>query len=126
MTEKPPPFIKLPYAVYDSPQFDALKPIYITVLLLLIRKFNGHNNGGISLGKREAARRCHCSEATAWRALDRLQKANLIALTYKGHLVPEIGRPDVASRWRLSFAPEPKSTKTRTKLKVIRGGAVPK
>jgi len=35
------PFIMLPYAVYDSPEFTKLKPIDIAVLLLLIRKHNG-------------------------------------------------------------------------------------
>jgi hypothetical protein len=45
-------FIMLPYAVYDSPAFAELKPIEIAVLLLLIRKHTGHNNGNISLGLR--------------------------------------------------------------------------
>src|SRR5262245_4352877 len=97
------PFIMLPYAVYDGPIFAALKPIDIAVLLLLIRKHNGYNNGGIALGVREAAKRCHCSQMTACRALARLQKDGLISATYKGHLVPEIGRPDVATRWQLNF-----------------------
>jgi hypothetical protein len=100
------PFIMLPYATYDSPTFAALKPIDIAVLLLLIRKHNGHNNGAISLGLREIVNRCHCSQATAWRALNRLQQANLISRSYKGHLVPEVGRPDVATRWRLNFVPD--------------------
>jgi hypothetical protein len=33
----------------------------------------------------------------------RLQKADLITLTYKGHMVPEIARPNAASQWRLNF-----------------------
>jgi hypothetical protein len=97
------PFIMLPYTVYDSPQFAALEPIHIAIFLLLIRKHNGQNNGSITLGVREAAKRCHCSQATACRALGRLQKDGLISITYKGHLVPEIGRPDVATRWQLNF-----------------------
>jgi hypothetical protein len=96
-------FIMLPNAVYDSPAFAALAPIHIAMLLLLIRKHNGHNNGAIGLGVREAARRCHCSQATACRALERLQKDGFISATYKGHLVPESGRPDAATRWRLNF-----------------------
>jgi hypothetical protein len=101
----------LPHAVYDSPTFAALRPIDIAVLLLLMRKHNGHNNGAIVLGLREVVNRCHCSQATAWRALNSLQRANLISISYKGHLVPEVGRPDVASRWRLNFVietPKPK------------------
>jgi hypothetical protein len=100
----------LPHAVYDSPTFAALRAIDIAVLLLLIRKYNGQNNGSITLGLREVVNRCHCSQTTAWRALNNLQKANLIGISYKGHLVPEVGRPDVATRWRLNFvtdAPKP-------------------
>ena len=100
------PFIMLPHAVYDSPTFAALKPIDIAALLVLIRKYNGHNNGAIPLGVRETARRCHCSQMTACRALARLQEAGLITAAYKGHLVPEIGRPDVATRWKLNFLKE--------------------
>jgi hypothetical protein len=100
------PFIMLPYAVYDSPEFAALAPIHVAILLLLVRKHNGRNGDAISLGTREAAKRCHCSQPTACRALAHLQKAGLISVTYKGHLVPEIGRPDVATRWRLNFIKE--------------------
>lgn len=88
----------LPHSLYDSPTFAALEPIHIAILLLLIRKHNGHNNGGIALGVREVAQRCHCGKTTASRAFTRLQKDGLISITYKGHLVPEIGRPDAATR----------------------------
>jgi hypothetical protein len=109
------PFIMLPHAVYDSPAFAALKPIDIAVLLLLIRKHNGHNNGAIALGLREVAARCRCSLTTACRSLVNLQKANLISITYKGHLVPEFGRPDVASRWQLNFLADPPKTPKSTR-----------
>jgi hypothetical protein len=104
------PFIMLPYALYDSPIYAALRPIHVAVLLLLLRKHNGRNNGSIPLGTREAARRCHCSQSTACRALTELQLAGFITVTRKGHLVPEIGRPDVASRWRLNFLQEASPT----------------
>jgi DNA-binding transcriptional regulator YhcF (GntR family) len=100
------PFIMLPHAVYDTPTFAQLKPIHVAILLLLIRKHNGYNNGAIALGVREAANRCHCSQMTACRAFTRLQNDGLITATYKGHLVPEIGRPDIATRWKLNFLKE--------------------
>jgi hypothetical protein len=117
------PFIRLPWEIYDSPEFQALKPMDIAVLLLLIRKHSGHNNGNISLGVREAATKCHCSQMTACRALKSLQDAGLIAVTYKGHLVPEIGRPDVATRWRLNFVNETANGKDAN---VVRLNALPK
>jgi len=99
-------FIKLPYEVFDSPEFKALEHIDIRVLLLLIRKYNGFNNGGIQLGVREVVNKCVCGMATASRSLANLQKNGLISATYKGHLVPEYGRPNVPTRWRLNFVPE--------------------
>jgi hypothetical protein len=116
-------YIKLPHSVYDSPEFQALSVIDIAVLLLLIRKHSGHNNGNISLGVREVAKKCHCGQTTACRALRSLEKAGLITSTYKGHLVPEIGRPDVATRWRLNFVNE---TKNRNGSNIVRLSALPK
>ena len=102
----------LPHTVYDSPVFATLKPVDIAVLLLLIRKHTGHNNGAISLGVREIAMRCRCGQATALRSLAKLRQAGVITATYKGHLVPEVGRSDAASRWRLNFVSDtPKSTR---------------
>jgi hypothetical protein len=120
---KPDGFIKLPYAIYDSREFQALSTTDIAVLLLMVRKHDGYNNGNISLGLREVVKRCHCSQMTAWRALKNLQAADLITATYKGHLVPEIGRPDVATRWKLNFVDE---TIKRKNGKVIPLRAVPR
>jgi DNA-binding IclR family transcriptional regulator len=103
MRKKNPPFIMVPHAIYDSPAWKTLLPIDIAVLLVLIRKHNGYNNGGIPLGIREVAKRLRCGPATAGRALNNLQVAGLISATYKGHLVPEIGRSNVATRWRLNY-----------------------
>jgi hypothetical protein len=116
-------FIGLPYSVYDGDEFQALKPMDVVVLLLLIRKWNGHNNGNIALGVREAANRCHCSQMTACRALKNLEKARIITATYKGHLVPEVGRSDVATRWKLNFVTE---TKNRYGANVVRLTPLPK
>ena len=96
-------FIMLPHAVYDSPAFAMLAPIDIAVLLLLIRKHNGRNNGDIALGVREVTIRCRCGMASALRALGHLQDAGLVSRERKGHLVPQVGRANVASRWRLKF-----------------------
>jgi hypothetical protein len=110
---------------YHVHSFAALKPIHIAVLLLLIRKHNGHNNGANSLGLREVVNRCHCSQATAWRVLKTLQQAHLVSMSYKGHLVPEVGRPHVATRWRLNFVVDaPKLT--HTSIPEFRVTSVPK
>jgi hypothetical protein len=106
-------FIMLPHAVYDSPAFAMLAPIDVAVLLLLIRKHNGRNNGEIALGVREVTSRCRCGMATALRALNRLQDAGLVGMVRKGHLVPEFGRANVASRWRLNFLTDPRTKESK-------------
>jgi|SRR5215471_4198338 len=100
---KSEPFISMLNEVYDSQEFQALVPNERAILWELIRKFNGFNNGEISLGVREAARKCRIGQMAACRALTRLQESGLISATYKGHLVPEIGRPNVPTRWRINF-----------------------
>ena len=111
------PFIMLPHGIFDSPGYRALHPIDRDVLMLLLRKHNGRNNGAIPLGTRAAAKHCHCSQSTACRALAKLQEVDFISATRKGHLVPEIGRPNVATLWRLI------SSKTRAPQALYRDPA---
>ena len=120
MTER---FINLPYAVYNSPSFAALAPIDIAALLLLLSKRNGHNNGALALGVREVGSRCHCSQATACRALARLQKQGLITVVYKGHLVPEIGRPNAVTLWRINFVEDVSKPSRRPNSRHAANGA---
>jgi hypothetical protein len=119
---KNPPFIRLPYAVYDCPEFARLSGTDIAVLLLVIRKHNGSNNGNISLGTREIAGRCGCGQTSAVRSLKALQDAGLVSATYKGHFVPDIGRPNAASRWRLTWLPIDK-LQAKPKLTLVKKAA---
>ena len=100
------PHVRMIHKVYDSPEFQALVPNERAILWELIRKYNGFNNGNLSLGVREAAKKCHLGQMAACRALARLQESGLISATYKGHLVPDYGRPNVPTRWRLNFLEE--------------------
>jgi len=90
-------------AIFDSDRYRALAPIERDVLWLLIRRYNGRNNGGISLGAREAAAWYGCGKSTANRALQRLEEARFISPIHKGHLVPIASRENVATTWKLIF-----------------------
>ena len=100
---KHPPFVMLTHAIFDSDRYRALTPIERDILWLLIRRQNGRNNGGISLGAREAAAWYGCGKSTANRALQRLEEAQFISPIHKGHLVPVAGRENVATTWKLIF-----------------------
>lgn len=105
MKKKTPPdqlFVSMKHPVFDSDQYRALTPIERDILWLLIRRFDGKNNGVIPLGSREAAEFYGCDQSTACRAMQRLEKSSLVTLTHKGHTTPEAGR-NIASRWRLNF-----------------------
>jgi hypothetical protein len=99
---KHPPFVMMTYAIFDSEEYRVLTPIERDILWLMIRQFDGTNNGAIPLGNREAADWCRCNQSTACRAMQRLEKSPLVTLTHKGHITPEAER-NIASRWRLNF-----------------------
>jgi len=101
MTGKHPPFVMLTHGVFDSDAYRDLSSKERDILWLLIRRHDGRNNGAIPLGTREAASWCHCTQPTACRALQRLERSGLISTTDKGRLVP--GGTNRASRWRLNF-----------------------
>ena len=101
MKVKHPPFIMLPHAVFDSDEFRALSPLAKVILMLMIRRHNGHNNGSIMLGSREAADWFQCDQSTAWRAMSELKRSGIVTVTDKGRLVR--GGANRATRWQLNF-----------------------
>ena len=101
MKGKHPPFIMLPHAVFDSDAFRGLSPLARDILLLMIRRHTGKNNGSIPLGTREAADWCHCHQSTACRAMGELKASGLVTLTDLGRLV--LSGDNRATRWRLNF-----------------------
>jgi hypothetical protein len=96
------PFSPLIWRVIDSPEFATLSARAVHVLVMLLRQFNGHNNGNITFGCRKAGNLCHCSFPTASRALQELVNANLISVVQKGRIVlgADIKR---ATTWRINF-----------------------
>ena len=108
------PFVMITREIFDSDKYRALTPVERDLLWLLIRRYNGRNNGGISLGAREAAAWYSCGKSTANRALQGLEKARFISPVHKGHLVPVAGRENVATMWRLNFVNEVAAATRRT------------
>jgi hypothetical protein len=95
-------FSPLVWSVIDSAEFADLSSVATRILLKLLRLHDGHNNGNIALGSREAARWAHCGQRTACRALSELVAARLITVVHKGHFVPQGVGKNIATRWRLN------------------------
>lgn len=61
-----------------------LRPAEVSVYLLIAMRYNGGNNGHISLSVREAASYAHIAPGTAQKALKSLQDHGFIACRKKG------------------------------------------
>jgi hypothetical protein len=78
---KAQPFIMLRKDIFQSPAWQALRPVSRDAFLFLRSRFNGVNNGNISCSYREIASYLHTSPATAGRAIDGLIDKGFIIVT---------------------------------------------
>jgi hypothetical protein len=90
-------FIMLRNDIYDSAAWSALCTKSRCIYLELRRRYNGHNNGEVSLSMREAAKVAKSSKSTAHKALMALDSHGFIAMINKGHF-----RNRHATTWRLT------------------------
>jgi hypothetical protein len=98
------PFFPKTRPLFADKRYRSLESFDRDVLDLLMYLYNSNINGGhVSLGVRAAAAWWGVSNATAWRALQRLQKAGFITEVHKGHMVPLTSRQHVATTWRLNI-----------------------
>lgn len=102
------PFIQLPHWVYDSAAFRSLKPGPRTVLLALIRRYNGSNNGRIGLGVREAMTECCVRDKdTISSYFQSLEQKGLIVKARAGGFNMKDATRNRATEWRLTWWPAP-------------------
>jgi len=94
------PFIYLSKAQVDSPSWMDVMPIGRCILIEMLKRYNGQNNGDISLSYREAQHVGKCGADTARRALDELQTHGWIRLHNKGAY-----QNKHASTWILTIRP---------------------
>ena len=79
-----PQYVPIPYLMAHSPAWRSLGGSAIKVWIELRSRFNGHNNGKLSLGLDEAARLLSMSKATAHRALLELEEKGFLMMTKRG------------------------------------------
>jgi len=90
-------YVNVPYSFWRSPAWRSLSPAATKLWPEIRSRFNGWNNGKISLSLDEAARLLHMGKATASRAFLELESKGFIVMTKKGHWY---GRQ--ASLWRIT------------------------
>ena len=77
-------FFALCYAIARSPAFRSLSGAALKVFLEVRTRFNGGNNGELSLSLDEAARLLGIGKGTAQRAFAELQEKGFLRMTRKG------------------------------------------
>jgi len=90
-------FIGLGYATVRSPAWRSLSGAAVKVWCELRSRYNGGNNGKLSLSLDEGARLLHLSKNTVRRALAELEAKGFVALMRRGQWY---GRK--ASEWRVT------------------------
>lgn len=78
---KTQPFVMIRKDIFQSPAWQALRPLSRDTFVFLRSRFNGGNNGSISCSYREIAGYLHTSPATAGRAIDDLIDKGFIIVT---------------------------------------------
>lgn len=76
--------IRIDHWILRSKAWKSLKPREVTIFLLLLQRYNGSNNGEISLSIREAARDGHMSQGGASSAIKNLIELGFIKCRFKG------------------------------------------
>jgi hypothetical protein len=93
-----PSFIQLPHYVKRSTSYHGLSLTARALLIELIDRYNGSNNGFIVLGVREAAYEIGCNQGTISRAMRELDDADLARPTQVG-----AWRGRHATEWRITW-----------------------
>ncbi len=105
-----PPFVQLPWWIVDCSAYRALKPVARALLIELIRRYNGHNNGHIGLGEREAADALGMRDRVPVRKqFADLEAKGFIRCMWRGAFAVKAGRQR-ASEWWLTWLPHASGT----------------
>jgi hypothetical protein len=95
---KGPPFTMLPHFIQASAAYHGLSAIARALLLEIIRRYNGANNGKIVLSARQAAYELNCDKNVITRASRELGDAKLVQPLSKGRWQ---GR--LATTWQIAW-----------------------
>lgn len=99
-----PTFSRLPHWVQDSVAYRSLKPGPRALLMELIRRYNGRNNGQIIMSARQACSAINISDKdTALRYLNQLREVGLIKSTKLGGFNMKDATASRATEWALTW-----------------------
>jgi len=103
-----PRFVMLLYTIIESDSYQACNSKARDVYVGLLLNYNGHNNGYIGYGVREAAKFANCSKNTAAVALKRLEEVGLIKCMKRSIFATK----KIAREWAVTHKPVDKHAPT--------------
>lgn len=115
-TPKNERFIKLDHWITRSDAWKSLSCQQVRIVLLLLERYNGRNNGQLALSIRQAASDGNMAKGTAQAALKRLVEVGFIKVCYKGSFDQKIMGENggwYASEYALTFLAIDKALPTR-------------
>ena len=120
-------FIKLTYPLIESEAWRWLRPMSKAVYIELRRRYNGLNNGKISLSLSEAAYILKASKSSISKALNQLEAHGFIKLIKKGYFTGRMASEYALTDEQLDGYPptrewrrwQPKKSHRRRQMRVI-------
>ena len=98
-----PTFIRLPHDLVRSGVWVGLSANAIKLLIGIWDQYNGHNNGELRFGQKQAMRLLRCSQRTAVHTFAELQDTGLIVCTEKGSFSQKArAREGTTSAWKIT------------------------
>lgn len=94
--------MRLHHWLFDSAAYQSLSSDARAVHMILLRRYNGSNNGELSLSVREVADQLRISKSTAQRVFVELQERGFIEVVIRGTFTRKDRR---ATEWRLTQYP---------------------
>lgn len=79
------PYLMMPRDMLDSPQFAALSAMAVKLLLEVGRKYNGKNNGALTIERGELVERGFSGHRAVDKARDELERAGFLQRARHGH-----------------------------------------
>lgn len=98
------PFVKLPHYVLKSDAYRSLKPGPVALLVQIVLRYNGSNNGQIALGRREACEAINISDKdTASKYFRELDEKGFIKATKQGAFNMKDPSARRATEWAITW-----------------------
>ena len=97
-------FIRLEHDVVRSEAWAGLSGDATRLLIAILDRFNGYNNGRLHYGVTEAMKLLHSSRSSALRRFAELRKAEMIECTIPGSFANKEGaRLGMSNAWHVPF-----------------------